>query len=323
MSQPRILLVDQDPQRARYVSDALSLTTLANTVHRQDGESGVLWVGANECHLCVISYELPGIDGLETLARIRNRRPEIPAIMISDSDRQDVAIAAFREGILDFVPARGNFAQIIAEIAQQSIGEPVDNRQTSSRALNDPTLAHIPRERLAPTYQNRLRAIGRQLDIYGFHSITVLEIEGGFIVRANRQRARKPQALEFPDRDFPRLVASAIDGESDGEDQAFHQSTLTPTGYEDLLRALGNRLDESVAHSAVVTELEEMFVVSGRGNDEHAAVPGLVPFNWFLGANDVEYMLNEAFKRRGSGPPKPQGAVKEPGGIRGIFKRLN
>ena len=323
MSQPRILLIDQNPQRARYISDALSLATSANTVQRQDGESGVLWAGANECQLCIISWELPGINGLETLARIRNRRPGIPAIMISESERQDVVIAAFREGVLDFVPTRGDFARIITQGAQQTISDAADNPPVSSRALDDPTLAHIPRERLAPSYQNRLRTIGRQLDIYGYHSITVLEIEGGFIVRANRQRARQPQALEFPDRDFPRLVASAIDSENDGEDRAFHQSALTPTGYEDLLRALGYRLDSIIGNSVVISELDEMFVVSGRGNDEQGVVHGLVPFNWFLDTNDIEYMLNEAFKRRGSGAPKQPGPVKEESGLRAILKRLN
>ncbi len=323
MSQQRVLLVDGNPERATYIRNTLSFKTTANIAHRQDGESGVLWAGANECQLCIISYELSGIDGLETLARIRNRKPNLPAIMFSESTDQHVAIAAFREGVRDFVPARGNFGEIIAEIASKTIGEIVDSPDASQQVLNDPTLAHIPRERLAPTYQNRLRSIGRQLDIYGFHTITILEIEGGFIVRANRQRGRAPQALEFPDRDFPRLVASAIDSDADGEDRAFHQSNLTPTGYEDLLRALGYRLDAIVANSVVISELNEMFVVSGRGNDETSAVPGLMPFNWFYYASDVEFMLNEAFKRRGKGESKAPGPAKEPSGIRGIFKRLN
>jgi DNA-binding NarL/FixJ family response regulator len=323
MSHPRILLVDGDRKRARYLGDAIVTATMVNPVHREDGESAVLWVGANKCDLCVLSYELRGINGLETFARMRTRQPDLPAIIFSENQDQSIAIAAFREGVLDFVPVRGAFQDVITERIQKTLDRQEISVTGSPAVMEDPTLSHVPRERLQPTYQNRLRAIGRQLDIYGFHSITVLEIDGGFIVRANRERSRRSQALEFPDRDFPRIVASAIEDEGMNEKKSFQQSNLIPTGYEDVLRALGHRLDKISANSIVITELEEMIVASGRGNDERSAVPGLVPFNYLLERDDIELMLNEAFHRRGQAPLNTTPPDSSNRGLRGIFKRLN
>jgi hypothetical protein len=167
-----------------------------------------------------------------------------------------------------------------------------------------------------------LRTIGRQLDIYGYHSVVIVEAEGGFLVRAKRNRARQPQALEFPDRDFPRLVASAIHEEA-AEEKRIHQSELTPTGYEDLLRALGYRLDELTAEAIVITELEDSLVVAGRGQNRTHAIPGVHPFSWHMEQPDIELMLNEAFRRRGKHRPKISRPNAQPGGLRGLLRRLN
>jgi hypothetical protein len=61
-----------------------------------------------------------------------------------------------------------------------------------------------------PTHENRLRVIGRQLDLDGYSAINLSETVGGFIVRALRKDALTPVVLEFSDRDFPLLVREAI-----------------------------------------------------------------------------------------------------------------
>jgi DNA-binding NarL/FixJ family response regulator len=323
MNQNHILIVDNHAKRTQHLRNAITGVALTRPAHQPDGESAVIWTGANECDLCIICYELPGIDGIETLVRMRNRLPNLTAIIYSESTKQDVAIAAFRAGVIDFIPARGDFARIIAEQAQSVFGEVEPSRTASARDLEDPTLSHIPRERLEPTYQNRLRAIGRQLDVYGYHSATITEVDGGFLVRAQKQRARRPQALEFPDRDFPRLVASAIHDDLKADQKPIQQGDLTPTGYEDMLRALGDKLDDMSAESITVTELEEMLVVAGRGNDEKSSLPGIVPFNLFLKQEEIELMLDDAFNRRGKTQPKVSRPTPNRGGLRNLLRRLN
>ncbi len=322
MKQPKILLVDPNQGRTQMIRDAVSGVMLVQPIHRPDGEAAVLWSGANECDLILMSYEQPGMDGLEALTRIRNRKPSVPAIIYSESREQSVAIASFRAGIHDFVPVGDQFQWIIAEEARELLSNQEGSSAAAKRAVSDPTLSHIPQERLELTYQNRLRTIGRQLDVYGYHTITIVEVNGGFLVRAQKQRARQIQALEFPDRDFPRLVASSIHEEL-AEEKPIYQTELTPTGYEDLLRALGYRLDEISAEAIAITELEDALVVAAKGYNKESPTPGIQPFHWFMDQPKIELMLNEAFRRRGQQRPKINRPSQKASGLRGLLRRLN
>ena len=323
MPQQRILLVDGNTRRADALRESISGQMLPAPIHREDGESAVLWAGANPCDLCIIAYELPGIDGLESLARIRNRSPDLPAIMYAESDDQYVAIAAFRSGVFDFVPATGSFTRIVAERAQALLEPDSQSQQSRAYVTEDPSLKGIPADRLKFTYQNRLRTIGRQLDIYRYHSVAIIEIKGGFIARATPRKSRRPEALEFPDRDFPRLVASAIDDNRDEAEKPTSSSDLLPTGYEDALRAIGFKLDEITAENIVITEFDDIIVVGGRGSDINNAVHGIVPFKYFLKQPDIEYMLNEAFRRRGTPQKEVKRKETDSGSLRNILRRLN
>lgn len=325
MTDARILIVESHAGTARRLNEAFSASTLPTPIHRPDGESAVLWVGAHECDLCILNSDLPGIDGLETLARMRHRRPGLPAIMISGSSSQELAIAAFRYGVIDFVLMNGDFGRVVAKIAQREIQKRAGQPALKESVTIDPRLLDLPPERLAPTYQNRLRVIGRQLDVYGYRSISVLEVQGGFLVRALPARSRVPEALEFPDRDFQSLIRSSIKEHMSGDAQREASvGDLVPTGYEDLLRAIGYRMDELSAESIIIAELIDLVVVAGRGQNEVRSAVAIEPFQMFLRGHDVEYLLNEAFLRRGS-PANARSEPREPEpyGLKSIFKRLN
>jgi hypothetical protein len=286
----------------------------------------VLWVGANECDLCILSYELPGIDGLETLARMRNRKPDLPIIMISGSTSQDVAIAAFRSGVVDFVRTKGDYTRMVTSLAERTASLARGEEPSLAAPTVDPRLEHLPPERLAPTYQNRLRVIGRQLDIYQYRSVSVIEVAGGFLVRAAPPGTRTPDALEFPDRDFPRFILTGIECRNRDNDEyrKVPPGELAPTGYEDLLRALGHRLDEMSAESIVIVELKDVIAVGGRGHSDLSLAPTIETFQLFLREHEIEYMLNEAFLRRGKKMGRVATSQKPAeGGLRNILKRLN
>ena len=131
------------------------------------------------------------------------------------------------------------------------------------------------------TYENRLRVVGRQLDLYAYRAVNLFEVGGGFLVRALLPGSRVPDALEFPDRDFLPQVEAAIAARGEGE-RLRSTSPLLPTGYEDFLRALGHRFDQRVAEAITVSELDK-FIAVGRGGQARRArrypdraVPGAV-----------------------------------------------
>ncbi|HEU5422952.1 MAG TPA: hypothetical protein VFU72_05385 [Nitrolancea sp.] len=168
-------------------------------------------------------------------------------------------------------------------------------------ATNDETLRRVSQ----PTYQNRLRVIGRQLDLGRFRAINLLEIGGGFLVRALTSSNRLAEALEFPHSEFRDSVARAIAARGEGERQ--HPAhPLLPTGYEDFLRALGYRLDEQHAEAIAVTELEGFIAVSGVAKRDRISQTSIAPFQTLLRADDIVALLDEAFRRRGAPVPEPK-----------------
>lgn len=147
-------------------------------------------------------------------------------------------------------------------------------------------------------YESHLRLVGRHLDLNDLRDLVLFETEGGFIVRAFDPRQKSLEALEFPFASATDLHAKAQSSRGRGE-RVQSAGPLFPTGYEDMLRALGAELDIKVSSDIVILEMESRLVVKGLeyrdsyhdssyGDFEHEMQPG-----------DVQQMLDNAFRRRG------------------------
>jgi two-component system nitrogen regulation response regulator NtrX len=67
------------------------------------GEECLAAVAARRFDLVILDVWLPGADGLETLARLRETDPELPVVMISGHGTIETAVRAVRLGARDFV----------------------------------------------------------------------------------------------------------------------------------------------------------------------------------------------------------------------------
>ena len=157
----------------------------------------------------------------------------------------------------------------------------------------------LPPELLEPTYQNRLRSIGRELDIHQRRSIVVLEVDGGFIIRAVSRRARDIELLQFPDDEFPERMILATEARGAGE-RGESPSPIAPTGYEDLLRAVGRWLDDKRAANVVVAEAPTAIVVAA---DKKPFDLPLDPIEATLDLPEIKRLLDESFQLRGDAGP--------------------
>ena len=295
MRDPIILVVSSDQQQRQVLARALEALGMPRPTSLEDGQAALLWVAANHCDVCVLAFNLQGnLDGLNTLHGIRQRRPELPVVMVSDSGTEQDAVAAFHGGVADYVPVRPGYEQAVAQLVRR-IAEAAGESEVVPTQL---VAAGVADELLQPNYQNRLRVIGRQLDLLGYRSVNVLEVAGGFVVRAVQTGSRQPEALEFADQYFPQMVATAIAARGEGERRTRSTARLTPTGYEDCLRALGYRLDAHLAEAVTITELEEFLAVGGVGKLESYNLTTVGPIQWLLREPDITFMLDEAYKRR-------------------------
>jgi len=170
-------------------------------------------------------------------------------------------------------------------------------------------------------YEDRLRLIGRYLDLSGYRAPTVIEVEGGLLVRAFPQRSRVPEALEFPYDGFEDMLNDALAARGVGE-RTHDTIPLAPTGYEDLLRAIGHELDDRVATAIVITECEAFMLLHGLEQVERSEQTGYAAFDAVMEARDVTALLDAAFRRRADLPSQdPQLAGHPVLGTLGLRKR--
>ncbi len=289
-AEPIVLLVSRDVKHAQRITAALEQRSMPPPVHVPTGEVAVLWTAANDYDVCVIDHPLPDLDSLEALVRIHQRKPNVPVIILSNARSEELAIAAFRAGAADYLPRFDGYLQVLTRRILE-LASPGRSARLGIQDARDPAFA--------PTYQNLLRAIGRQLDLYGYRSITIAEIAGGFMVRALPATGRQPEGLEFPHRDLPVLVSAAIAARGE-KGRPRRVSGLLATGYEDVLRALGHRLDGQQAEAVTITEFDEFIAVGGATRVETNGYPSVEPFHELLRRPEIEYILFEAAGRRAS-----------------------
>lgn len=98
----QVLLIDDDPHLRLALSQTLDLAGLQ--VSALDCAQGVAarldrdWPG-----VVVSDIRMPGLDGLQLLAQIRERDPELPVLLITGHGDVPLAVQAMRAGAYDFL----------------------------------------------------------------------------------------------------------------------------------------------------------------------------------------------------------------------------
>ncbi len=98
----RIMIVD-DEQPIRDSLQGLFEDESYLVHHAASGEEAIARLRKQPVDCVLLDIWMPGIDGLETLSRIRQIEPGLPVIMMSGHATIDTAVRATREGAFDFV----------------------------------------------------------------------------------------------------------------------------------------------------------------------------------------------------------------------------
>jgi DNA-binding NtrC family response regulator len=102
MSEKRkILVVDDEPQVGMIFTKVLGAAGY-EVVHAVTGEDGVKRLNVQP-DVIFLDIKLPGIDGVETLRRIRKTRPDLPVVMMTAYQTVDSAVESMRLGACDYL----------------------------------------------------------------------------------------------------------------------------------------------------------------------------------------------------------------------------
>src|SRR5580704_11839831 len=99
---PSVLIVDDEPDLIELVSLTLGRMNLA-TASASDLAGARALLAAQRFALCLTDMRLPDGDGLDLVAYIQERHPDIPVAVITAHGNIESAVRALKLGAFDFV----------------------------------------------------------------------------------------------------------------------------------------------------------------------------------------------------------------------------
>ena len=99
----RVLLVDDEPGYAEAVAEFLRKENGIDEVVTETDPREAL-AALDETVDCIVSdYAMPGVDGLELLASVRERYPDLPFVLLTGQGREETAVEAISAGVTEYV----------------------------------------------------------------------------------------------------------------------------------------------------------------------------------------------------------------------------
>jgi two-component system response regulator AtoC len=97
-----VLVIDDDPGIREYLEAAVSRQGY-EVIAAKDGEEALANLDHFKPDVVTLDVVLPGMDGLETLRRLKQRMPEVPVVMLSGHGQARTIVEAMRLGASDFL----------------------------------------------------------------------------------------------------------------------------------------------------------------------------------------------------------------------------
>ena len=123
----KILVVDDTPVDLRLVGGLLEQNGDLKAIYAGNGKEA-LDVIDRECpELVLTDLQMPDMNGLELVRRIRKQHPAIPVILMTAFGSEDVAIKALQQGAAHYVP-KANLANDLLDVVESVLAAAVDLR---------------------------------------------------------------------------------------------------------------------------------------------------------------------------------------------------
>ncbi|MGF1670746.1 MAG: sigma-54-dependent transcriptional regulator [Balneolaceae bacterium] len=134
MSKPVILITDDEKSIRNSLRDILEF----ESYHVLEAESGVEAldkIRQNSVDLVILDIKMTGMDGIETLEKIKEMNREVPVVMISGHGNIQIAVEATKLGAFDFIEKPPDLNRLLITIrnALESKNLTQQNREMRSK----------------------------------------------------------------------------------------------------------------------------------------------------------------------------------------------
>ncbi len=122
MSDPaRVLIVDDEPNVRLVFRVALESAGYGPS-EVADGPSALEALARSRVDLVLLDLRMPGMDGLETLRRLRDRGDDVPVVIVTAYGSVPDAVRAMKLGAIDFLAKPldpGSLREVVAEVLRR------------------------------------------------------------------------------------------------------------------------------------------------------------------------------------------------------------
>jgi DNA-binding NtrC family response regulator len=157
----KILLVDDNPQNIELLSLRLSAAG-HETVEARDGEEAMKLLAQQAPDLMILDLQMPKVDGLTVLRTLKEKRIEVPVVVISAFATVERAVEAMKAGALDFItkPFDPTHLELVVERALERTRLESRNRFLTEEINARYHFVLGRSEAMAKVYEVMLRAAG-------------------------------------------------------------------------------------------------------------------------------------------------------------------
>lgn len=119
MDGDRVLLVDDEEEFVHALTKRLTARGL-NVDSAGNGEAAIEKVKQSDFDVIVLDLAMPGIDGLETLNRLREIDADLQVVFLTGHGTVKSGVEAMKEGAADFLEKPAEFPDLLAKIREAS-----------------------------------------------------------------------------------------------------------------------------------------------------------------------------------------------------------
>lgn len=112
MAEDKILIVDDEAEFTRALAERIENRGL-EVAAVDSGERALEAVQDEDFSLIILDLSMPGMGGLETLKRLREKRPELQIVVLTGRATVEKGVEAMKLGALDFLEKPADIKKIM------------------------------------------------------------------------------------------------------------------------------------------------------------------------------------------------------------------
>jgi two-component system, response regulator PdtaR len=99
----RVLLVDDENYMRVFVGRVLGQSISCTIAEARDGQDAIDQCGISDPELIILDINMPRVDGVQALARIRDLKPNTPIVMLTSISEEAVVEECVTKGASYFI----------------------------------------------------------------------------------------------------------------------------------------------------------------------------------------------------------------------------